>query len=358
MRTSYMEVSITKLNNNIKRIKKYVKSKEIMPIIKANAYGTYINKRIDIINKFNIVGCALVQEGINLRKEGYKKEIFILNPPYLEEIKDIEKYNLTFGLSEEETLSYIIKNNLPVKVHLEIETGMNRTGIKPEDLDKFLERIKENKNIIVEGVYSHLSSADSDIKYTKRQIDIFKKALEKVKRYFDVKYIHLSASNGLINFKEDITNLVRPGIILYGFPSFNGIEKKIKLESVCKLKSKITFLKEVGENESIGYSRSFKTKNKMKIATVPIGYADGIRRSLGNTGSVVINNKRARIVGNVCMDSIMIDVTNIKNVKIGSDVYIWDNNKIRVEEIAKLTNTINYEIISTISERVPRVFIK
>lgn len=358
MRTSYMEVSLSKFNNNIKRIKKYIKNKEIMPIIKANAYGTYINKKLDIINKFTIVGCALTEEGINLRKEGYKKEIFILNPPYIDEIKDIVKYDLTFGLSEEKTLSYIIKNKLQAKVHLEIETGMNRTGINLKDLDKFLEKIKENKNIKVEGVYSHLSSADYDKEYTRKQIDIFKEALEKVKRYFSVKYIHLEASNGLINLNENITNLVRPGIIIYGYKSFDGIEKKIKLEEVCKLKSKVTFLKEVKENESIGYSRSFKTKKKMKIATIPIGYADGIKRSLGNIGSVVINNKRAKIVGNVCMDSIMVDVTDIKHVKVGSDVYIWDNNKITIEEIAKLANTINYEIISTISERIPRIFTK
>ena len=132
--------------------------------------------------------------------------------------------------------------------------------------------------------------------------------------------------------------------------------EKINLKPICKLKSKVTFLKEVPENTSIGYSRSFITKRRTKVATIPIGYADGLRRALSNKGEVVIRNKKVPIIGNVCMDSCMLDVTDLDDVSVGDDVYIWDNKNITLEEVARLCDTINYEIISTISYRVPRIF--
>lgn len=145
---------------------------------------------------------------------------------------------------------------------------------------------------------------------------------------------------------------------MYGYPSDIETCKKIDLEPVCKLKSKITFLKDVKEGTSIGYNRSFITSRPTKVATIPIGYADGFRRELSNNGDVLINGNRVKIIGKVCMDGFMADVTDLENVSIGDDVYIWDNENITLEETANLCNTINYEIMCTISNRVPRVFIK
>ena len=144
---------------------------------------------------------------------------------------------------------------------------------------------------------------------------------------------------------------------MYGYESGEGIKEKIDLKPVCKLKSEITYIKEVEIGTSISYGRKFITKRKSKIATIPIGYADGLKRNLSNKGFVIVNNKKAPIVGSVCMDSCMIDVTDIEDVKVGDDVYIWDNKIITLEEISSLCSTINYEIISTISARVPRKFI-
>ena len=145
---------------------------------------------------------------------------------------------------------------------------------------------------------------------------------------------------------------------MYGYESGNGIKEKIDLKPVAKLKSKITYLKEVEMGTSISYGRRFITKRKSRIATVPIGYADGLKRILSNVGEVVINDKKAPIVGSICMDSFMVDVTDIEDVKYGDDVYIWDNKIITIEDIAKKCDTINYEILSTIGKRVPRIFIK
>lgn len=354
-----MEIDLNAFLDNIKNIKEYTgTNKEIMPVIKANAYGTYINTKIDIINNFNIVAVAIVNEAIELRQQGYDKEIFILNQPYIDELDKIIDNNILFGLSSLEFLVQILDTSKTIRVHLEIETGMNRTGINVKDLGMFIKKIKTNKNIIVEGVYTHLSSADYDTEYTNRQISLFEEAVKIVKSNFDtVKYIHTSASNGLLNYNLSFTNLVRPGIIMYGYESFKGASDIIDIKPISKLKSKIIFIKDIDAFEYISYSKKYMTTRKSKIATIPIGYADGLSRLLSNRGFVIINGSKAPIVGNVCMDSIMVDVTEIEETKIGTDVYIWDNDKIKVDDVAEKCETINYEVICQVSDRVPRIFL-
>ena len=353
MRATKLEIDINKYLNNIKKIKKYT-NKEIMPVIKGNAYGTYINKRIDIINKFNIVAVALVDEGINLREDGYKNEIFILNQPSIDELDLIEKYNLTIGLSSKEFLEKSLDRN--IKVHLEIETGMNRTGIKLEELDYFINRINNSK-IKIEGIYSHLSSADFDEDYTNNQIKQFEKAYNIVKSHnIEPKYIHISASNGILNYKIDFTNITRPGLIMYGYEPYPDAYETLDVEPIATYKTAITYIKNSNKGDKIGYSQKYTCEKDMIIATIPIGYADGYRRSLSNKGYVLVNNTRCRILGNVCMDSCMIDVTEA-NAKVGDEVILFDNINIKLDEIADICDTINYEILSTINERVPRVFI-
>ena len=173
-----------------------------------------------------------------------------------------------------------------------------------------------------------------------------------------IKYIHSAASNALLNYPEAHFNLVRPGIIIYGYPASDNTLEKINLKPITKLKAKITFLKTVGEGTSIGYSRSYITTKQTRVATVPIGYADGFRRDFSNGWEVMINGKKAPIIGKVCMDSFMVDVTQIEDVKLGDEVIIWDNENITVEDLAKKCNTINYEILCTIGSRVPRKFVR
>lgn len=356
-RPTIMEVNLNTFKDNISKIKKKINSKELMPIIKANAYGTYINKCIDLIKEFNIVGVATVEEGVYLRENGYDKDIFILNQPAIEEINSIIEYHLTTGISSVEFLKELKIKDTKVKIHLEIETGMNRTGINPIDLNNIFEILK-NSNISVEGIYTHLSSADTDKEYTLKQLDIFKKAVAIAKENInEIKYIHALASTGILKYLDNETNLVRPGIIMYGYDSFEDATKELDLKPICTLKSKIVYLKTVPENTPISYSKTYITEKKTKVATIPIGYADGLKRCLSNKGYVVVNNKKCKIIGNICMDSCMIDVTEIDDVQIGTDVYIWDNNIITVDDIARECNTINYEILSTISSRVERVFI-
>lgn len=356
MRPSVLEVNLDNFIYNVEQIQNFVgRDIKIMPVVKANGYGTHINMCLDVMNRFDIVAVALVQEALHLREMGYEKEIFVLNQPALEEIDLIINNNITIGLSDLSFLEELGKRQDKVKVHIEIDTGMGRTGVL--DLDSFILELKKYSNVIVEGIYTHLSSADSDYEYTDKQLDKFERSVLLLKEHFNLKYIHSSASNGLLNFKSSYCNTVRPGLILYGYESYSGVLNKIDLKPVCRLKSKITFLKEVEVGTSISYSRSYITDKKTKVATIPIGYADGIRRSLSNNGYVVVKNTLVPIIGKVCMDSFMIDVTDL-DVNVGDEIYIFDNELIKIEDIACIYDSINYEVISTISDRVPRVFNK
>ena len=236
---------------------------------------------------------------------------------------------------------------------------MGRTGIQEKELDSFLNEINVLDNILIEGVYTHFAGSDTNIEYTKAQIKIFNRAVEKIKKNFkNIKYIHCANSGAILNIGDYPGNMVRPGIMLYGYYPCLELKDKIKLKPICTLKTKISFIKEVEEGTGIGYGSTYITKRRTKIANVPIGYADGIKRALSNRGNVIINKQKVPIIGTICMDSFMVDVTDIKNINIGDDVYIWDNEIITVDDIAEQCGTINYEILSTISNRVIRKTIK
>lgn len=364
MRPTVMEVDLKAFCHNVNQIQKYIgENEKIMPVIKANAYGTHLNFRNDIINKFEIVAVAVAGEGVSLRKNGYDKEIFVLNQPSKDEIPEILENNLTIGVSEKEFVDEIGKYQQKVKVHIEIDTGMGRTGIQPEETILLIEQIKKYKNIEIDGIYTHLSSADSDEAYTNEQLRKFKMAVDKALSICEkLKYIHCNASNGMVNYLHspilaNCCNIARAGIILYGYDSCEGACQKLDLKPVCTLKSQITFLKEVEPGTSIGYSRSYITRQKTKVATVPIGYADGFKRAMSNGGIVCISGVRVPIIGKVCMDSFMVDVSDVPNVKVGDTVYLWDNKNVLLEEVAQKCDTIHYEIMSSITERVERKFI-
>ena len=356
-RPTYLEINLDNFEYNILQIKNKLETGiKIMPVIKGNAYGTYINHKLEVIEQFCIVAVATVDEAVYIRKLGYKKEIFVLNQPFKPEIDKIIKYDIVIGISSIDFAKELSKHKKQVKVHLEIGTGMGRTGINPNRVEEYLNLL--SSNIKVEGIYTHLSSADTDYEYSIKQLESFNKAVYIAKKILgDIKYIHAAASNAILNYKESHFNLVRPGLIIYGYASSSDTLKKIDLKPIAKLKTTITFLKEVKKGTSIGYNRSYITIKDTKVATIPIGYADGFRRTFSNGWNVLINGKKVPIIGKVCMDSCMVDVTELSNVSIGDEVIIWDNENIMLEELANKCDTINYEILCTISERVPRKFI-
>ena len=356
-RPVFLEVNLNNFDYNIEQIQNKVGNNvKIMPVIKASGYGTYINQILDVVNKFDIVAVAMVDEGVYLRKLGYKKEIFVLNQPYETEIEKIIENNIVVGISSRQFAQKLSETGKDVNVHVEIGTGMGRTGVHPYKIEEYLNLL--GNNIHVEGIYTHFSSADIDDEYTKKQLESFKHAVEKAKEILgDIKYIHSAASNAILNYPESHFNLVRPGIIIYGYPAADDTLEKINLKPIAKLKAKITFLKTVEAGTSIGYSRSYITTKQTKVATIPIGYADGFRRDFSNGWEVLIKGKKVPIIGKVCMDSFMADVTEIDDVQVGDEVIIWDNENITLEQLAEKCGTINYEILSTIGSRVPRKFI-
>lgn len=357
-RPAYLEINLNNLQYNIDQIQKKVgENVKIMPVIKASGYGTYINRRLDIINQFDIVAVANVDEGVELRELGYEKEIFVLNQPYESEIEKIIKYNITVGISSYGFAEKLGETNKNVTVHVEIGTGMGRTGVHPYRIEKYLRSLAPN--IKVEGIYTHFSSADIDDEYSKKQLESFNVAVNTTKEILgELKYIHAAASNALLNYPDARFNLVRPGIILYGYAGEDDTFEKISLKPIAELRAKVVFLKEVPEGTSIGYSRSYITTRKTKVANVPIGYADGFRRDFSNGWEVMIRGKKVPIIGKVCMDSFMVDVTDLEDVEVGDEVIIWDNKNITLEQLAEKCGTINYEILCTIGARVPRKYIK
>ena len=355
-----MDVDLRAFRYNLEQIKGIVgDGVTVMPVIKAEGYGTHINRLKDLINQFDVVAVALVSEAVNLRVHGFENDIFVLNQPGCDEIEDVARHDIVVGVSDVNYVEKLSNIGKMVRVHIEIDSGMGRTGVQPAELVKFIEKIKMHNNIVVEGIYTHLSSADFDKEYTEKQFRKFDECVEIAKDLLgDLKYVHASASNGILNYPEHKYNLVRAGIIMYGYPPFDEAYEKIKLRPVCRLRSKITFLKEVDEGTSISYARRFIAPRKTRVATVPMGYADGVRRKMIDGGEVVIHGQKAPVIGSVCMDSFMVDVTDIDGVCLGDDVFIWDNKVITLEEVVDRCDTINYEIMSQISERVPRVFIE
>ena len=362
---SYLEVDLSAIKSNLEKIKNQVgENVTVAPVIKANAYGidTKGLRALFEEEQIKIVIVATVDEAIKLREEGYRQEIITLNELLPFEVEDILKYNIVPGVSDldviEELNNIAKRENKIVPIHIEVDTGMGRVGKKPTEMLEFAKRITELSNIKLEGLYTHFSSADSSEEFTKMQIEKFNKVIEELeKNQIIFKYIHSSASSGILNFPEAKFNMVRPGIITYGYMPDKNMKNNIGLKPTTKMISHVVFVKEVEKGTAIGYSRTYIAPEKRKIATVPLGYADGIRRALSNKGRVYINGKYAPIVGNVCMDNFMIDVIGI-DVNVGDEVIIWDNQNITIEEIADICGTINYEILCGISMRVKRVYKK
>ena len=362
MRSTRLYIDMEKIKANISEIKQYIPSNtEIMPIVKCNGYGTHLNKFIEVISQFKYIGVALVDEGIILRESGYKGNIFVLYPPTKEELDDIQEHDLFFNGCDIEMLEYFNeKTDKSLTIHIEIETGMGRTGVSIKDVHSYTKRLKKLRNIKVDGVYSHLSSSSSDMEFSKQQIDKFKDVLE----IFDnesvsYNYVHIFNSGAIFNFKDPMFNMVRIGILIYGYFPNNRFKKLINLYPSMVLKSKISFVKELDIGDTVGYNQNFIAKRKSVVATIPFGFGDGFigleARELYNP-YVIINGLKCKIIG-ICMDNMMIDVTDISNVKTGDEVIIFDNEQLTVEEVAEWCNGIcNYEIISSISDRIPRVF--
>ena len=355
-RTTRLVVDLQNIQHNINEIKHYIGNDvQLMPIVKANGYGSHLNYCSKILNQFKYVGVALLDEALLLRNNGYKNDIFILYPLSAEEFQVAVKNKFIInGSNILDLLSVDFKEK--IRIHIEIETGMGRTGIKLEQVDDYFKKIQSISNIIIDGVFTHLSS-NSDEKFSLKQISLFENKVKELNNAgISFPNIHICCSGGLKKYKNHLHNMVRIGLLIYGYYPNDSLKQELSLKPSMVLKSKVSYLKEIGCGETVGYNKNFIAKRKSKIATIPFGFADGLIGLEAGEPFLLVNGQKAKIVG-ICMDNMMLDVTDISNVKIGTDVYIWDNKNLLVEQVGEWCNGIcNYEVLSSISERVPRVF--
>lgn len=349
------------IKKNINSIKKYIgQDKELMAIIKADSYGIGINNVLPIINeeKINIIGVSNTQEAVDIRKN-YQGNILILMQPMKEQIPYIVNNNVSVNVCD---MSFCIKlneeakkQNKNVEVHIEIDTGMSRTGIKVNSAISFIRSILKLENLQINGISTHLSSTGVDKEYTNQQIMKFINIIDLIENIFNIKfkYIHAYASGGILEYPlYKKFNTVRTGIMIYGY--YPNLSRNIKLYPALTLKSKISFIHEINKGDSIGYNRIYKAKKNMKLAIIPLGFADAFMGLESNIAYVLIKGRKAKIIA-ICMDTMVIDVTNISNVEINDDVILWDNKNITLEQWGIWTNTSNYEVLSILSKRIDRI---
>ena len=360
-----LEINLNAISHNLNFFKSKLASKtKMMVMVKAFGYGNggfEIAKLLEH-HKVDYLGVAFADEGISLKNAGISVPIMVLNPETTS-FAAIIQHNLEPEIYSIKGLKAFLKTAEQKKlkhfpIHIKIDTGMHRLGFEEENLADLIQIIRGNETVQIKSILSHMATSD-DLKhdaFSKSQIALFEKLSSKLQTELAIKPIrHILNTSGITNYPEAQYDMVRLGIGLYGIS--NDSEEQKELEIVGTLKSIISQIRTIEAAESVGYGRRFMATETTKIATIPIGYADGISRSWGNgVGYVVINGKEARIVGSVCMDMLMVDVTNI-DCKEGNTVIIFGENP-TVNFMAKQLNTISYEILTSISQRVKRVFFR
>jgi alanine racemase len=371
LRPVWAEIDLDAIAYNIKNIKKLAKDKEVIAVVKADCYG---HGSLDVVptlleNGASRLAVAVLTEGIELRNNHINAPMMILGytPLYLGE--DLIKYDLeqtVYDLEYAKELSKIALNlNKKAKIHIAIDTGMGRIGFLPNE--KAVQDVCEIcslKGLEVLGIFTHFSTSDEEDKeYTYEQFKKFTDFTEKLSALgIEIPLKHVSNSGAIMDMPETYLDAVRAGIILYGYYPSNEVNKNnLSLKPALTLKASITRVQEMDKDMYISYGKTFKTERKSLIATLPIGYADGYSRLLAKDAKVIINGKFAPVVGRICMDQCMIDVTDIENVKVGDEVILLGeqgNLKFNADDIAEIMGTINYEILCMLKYRIPRVYIK
>jgi len=372
-RPTWAEINLNNLAFNLKSVKRFIDEKiKYMAIVKADAYGhgaIHCAKKLESVG-IDWFGVALPEEAVNLRQNGIKTPILCLGSFWNGQEKLILENNITtaiFNFAIAERLNRAAgKKNLVAKIHLKIDTGMGRVGLRFDEINNFADKLKMLQNLDVEGVMTHFAAADNlRLKdFTNLQIKRFFQVVEMLEeKGFRPKIKDLANSPGAIAHKNSLGNMVRLGGVLYGLGD-DVLPQEIdlpKLKPVMSLFSKINHLKRVSKGETLGYSRTFMTERDSLIATIPIGYEDGYRRSLSNCGQVIIRDKFAPVVGRISMDWTIVDVTDIPNVRLNDKVILIGkskNLKITAEDLAQKIDTISYEITCGINRRVTKEYVE
>ena len=355
-------VSFKRLRHNLTVVKSFLKPEvKILGTVKANAYGhgiLEISKEL-LENGVNYLGVAYVEEAVYLRKKGITVPILVLGAINDEQIPLFLKHDIEItssSLDKSKAINEVAKRmNKTARIHLKIDTGMERIGVHWYGAEKFISESQQLDSSIIIGLFSHLARADKK-DFSQKQIQRFDKIVQRLKQENRCpEIVHFLNSSGIINYPEAQYNMVRAGIILYGYTP----EVQEKLKPVMTLKTKVSYFKVVPEKTGIGYNHTYVTKSQTRLATLPIGYGDGYLRTFSNKGEVLIRGEKYPVVGTVCMDQIMIDLGKNGEAYNGDDVLIFGEDlsgKIPLEKLCEDTGTIPYEILCYISSRVPRIY--
>ncbi|KRQ87130.1 Alanine racemase [Caloramator mitchellensis] len=369
IRPYYAEINLDNFRHNVREVKRLVKGRNIFGVIKADGYGHGAAELARVLREEGVdyFAVAVITEALELRKYGFNEPILVMGYTPSTFAKQIVENDITQAVFSYESAKALsdeaVKLNKEVKIHIKVDTGMGRVGFLPcESSIQDIINISKLRNIKLEGIFSHFSSADeSDKKFSFEQLNKFNQFLDELKTKgvtFDIK--HMANSAAIIDIEDSYFDAVRPGIMLYGYyPSKEVNIDKVDLKPVMTLKANIVHLKEVDAGTPISYGRKFYTARKSKIATLPLGYADGFTRLLFNKINVIVNDKLVPVVGRICMDQCMIDVTDCQDIKVGDEVIVMGNTeniKNDADVFAEYLGTINYEILCMVSKRVPRVY--
>jgi len=360
-------IDMDALDHNFREVVRRAEGQQVLSVVKAGAYGhgaVEVSKRLLRLGA-DMLGVALVEEGRELREAGIDAPVLVMGATFPEQAEAMVSLKLTpaiFGLSVAQALSEAAyKRRTTINVHVKIDTGMGRIGIAPEDAPDFIAALQKLRNISVQGLMTHFADADlQDKQFASKQMDRFEALLKALEaKMIKVPVRHAANSAAVLDFRRAFFTMVRPGLMLYGYNPLEEGAPGAGLRPVLSLVTRIVFIKKVPSGVPISYGRTFTTKRESTIATLPIGYADGYSRGLSNKGEALVRGMRVPVVGRVCMDMCLIDVTDVPTAREGDDVVLIGSQggeRITADEIAAKIGTIAYEVLCDISNRVPRIY--
>ncbi len=350
---TWIEIDLNQFRQNLKVIRNQIGQARFCLLVKANAYGHgLVGMAKAALSHVDCLGVSCLQEGIQLRKAGIAIPILVLGAFHEDQVDDLIRYELEFAISSQFKADLVSKKlKKKCRVHLEVETGMQRTGVRCATAIELFKHIKSQPHFEIAGVYSHLATADQpNDPFALKQIAEFQELINHLQRPFTA---HMANSGGVIHYPQSHMDMVRPGLAAFGYGSLPG------LVPCFSLKSRVSYFKVVPPNTGISYGHTYQTQKQTRIVTIPIGYGDGYRRALSNRGSVLIRGKKYRIAGAICMDQFMVDIGQ-DEVYVGDEVVLigkQGREEITLMEMAQLCDTIPYEVLCLFNERIPRCYV-
>lgn len=375
LRPTWAEISLSKLRSNLQRIRELAGPRKVMAVVKADAYGHGAVRVSTTLADCGVdwFGVATVEEALELRAAGVKQPILLLGGLYMSDPAHLIEYNLTPSISSTMRLDTYAecarRYGRPIEFHLKIDSGLGRLGLPRDRVPAFVEHYRELEGLQMKGFFTHLASAEDLVAaQTEEQGERFEAGLAQLRGLqIEPQWIHVSNSAALLTGRKFSENLIRVGALLYGYcvplvvPPGQELPKVPEFEPVLSFKSRIVYMKDVTSGTPLGYSAAFYTRRTSRIATVPVGYADGLSHALSNRGHAIVRGRRARIVGSISMDLTLLDVSDIPGTDIGDEVILIGeagNSSITAVEIAQTLDTVPYEVLCSIGKRVPRIYVE